>query len=127
MLSVLFLLVMDPLLKNLEENYLGPSLNNIYIGAFAHADNIRNITSDLSALKRQVNYGPDGNPVGRRGMAKLMAEVDWKKCLRDALHHQSFAAAAAEIASSTSLLKHWDMALNIVAMKLPYCKQCFRN
>ena len=54
----------------------------------------------------------DGNLVGRRGAAKLVAEADWMKCLRDALDHQSSAAAAAEIATSTSWLKLWDMALD---------------
>ena len=44
-------------------------------------------------------------------MAKLVVEADWKKCLRDALDHQS-SAAAAEIATSTSRLKLWDMALD---------------
>ena len=53
----------------------------------------------------------DGNLVGRCGMAKLVAEADWKKCLRDALDHRS-SAAAAEIATSTSWLKLWDMALD---------------
>ena len=53
----------------------------------------------------------DGNLVGRHGMAKLVAEADWKKCLHDALDHQS-SAAAAEIATSTSRLKLWDMALD---------------
>ena len=44
-------------------------------------------------------------------MAKLVVEADWKKCLRDALDHQS-SAAAVEIATSTSRLKLWDMALD---------------
>ena len=43
---ILFLLVMDPLLKGLEANHLGPSLDGIYIVAFAHADDIRTITSN---------------------------------------------------------------------------------
>jgi hypothetical protein len=41
----------------------------------------------------------------------MVAEADWEKCLHDALDHQS-TAAAAEIASSTSWLKLWDMALD---------------
>ena len=53
----------------------------------------------------------DGNLVSRHGMAKLVAEADWKKCLHDALDHQN-SAAAAEIATSTSWLKLWDMALD---------------
>ena len=37
----LFLLVMDPLLKKLEENQLGPRVSGLYAGCFAHADDIR--------------------------------------------------------------------------------------
>ena len=35
---VLFLLVMDPLVRGLEANHLGPSLHDAYVGAFVHAD-----------------------------------------------------------------------------------------
>ena len=38
-------------------------------------------------------------------------EMDWEKCLSDTQKHQS-TAAAAEIASSTSWLKLWDMAMD---------------
>ena len=38
-------------------------------------------------------------------------KTDWEKCLREAQNHQS-TALAAEIASSTSWLKLWDMALD---------------
>ena len=44
-------------------------------------------------------------------MAELVAEADRKKYLHDALDHQS-SAAAAEIATSTSWFKLWDMALD---------------
>ena len=53
---VLFLLVMDPLLRGLEANHLGPSLHDAYVGAFAHADDIRTITSNLSTLKQQMEF-----------------------------------------------------------------------
>ena len=49
---VLFLLVMDPLLKAWRKTTWVP----LYIGAFAHADDIKTITSNLSTLKQQVNY-----------------------------------------------------------------------
>ena len=49
-------LVMNPLLQGLEANHLGPSLRDIYIGAFAHADDIRTITSNLTTLKQQVKF-----------------------------------------------------------------------
>ena len=53
---VLFLLVMDPLLRELEESKLGPSISGIYAGAYAHADDICTITSmcSLSSLNQQV-------------------------------------------------------------------------
>ena len=53
----------------------------------------------------------DGNSVCGRGMTRLIVKTDWGKCLRDAQNHQS-TALAAEIASSTSWLKLWDMALD---------------
>ena len=53
---VLFLLVMDPLLQGLEANRLGPSLHNTYLGAFAHADDIRTITSSRTTLQKQVEF-----------------------------------------------------------------------
>ena len=53
---VLFLLVMDPLVRGLEANHLGPSLHDAYVGAFAHADDIRTITSNLSTLKQQMEF-----------------------------------------------------------------------
>ena len=45
---------MDPLLRELEESKLGPSISGIYAGAYAHADDIRTITSSLSSLNQQV-------------------------------------------------------------------------
>ena len=47
---------MGPLLCGLEVNKLGPSLHNVYVGAFAHADDIQTITSSLSTLKQQVEF-----------------------------------------------------------------------
>ena len=52
---VLFLLVMDPLLRDLEQNKLGPSISGIYAGAYAHADDTRTITSSVSSLNQQVH------------------------------------------------------------------------
>ena len=37
----LFLLVMDPLLRVLEQSGLGLSVNNFYAGSFLHGDDIR--------------------------------------------------------------------------------------
>ena len=52
---VLFLLVIDPLLKCLECNCLGPFISDTYAGAFAHADDIRTVTSSLDTLQQQLN------------------------------------------------------------------------
>ena len=52
---VLFLLVIDPLLKCLECSGLGPFISDTYAGAFAHADDIRTVTSSLDTLQQQVN------------------------------------------------------------------------
>ena len=51
----LFLLVMDPLLTSLSDTGLGPSISNTYAGAFAHADDIRTVTSSLATLQQQIN------------------------------------------------------------------------
>ena len=53
----------------------------------------------------------DNNSVNVRGRTKLIVEIDWEKCLCDAKNHQS-TQIVAEIASSTSWLKLWDMALD---------------
>ena len=52
---ILFLLVMDPLLSSLESSGLGPSVSNIFAGAYAHADDIRTVTSSLVTLQQQIN------------------------------------------------------------------------
>ena len=46
---VLFLLVMDPLLRCLKSRGLGPSISDTYAGAFAHADDIRTVTTSLAS------------------------------------------------------------------------------
>ena len=54
----------------------------------------------------------DGNSVAEvRGMSKSSLKLDWERCLCDARNHQS-TAVAAEVASSISWLKLWDMALD---------------
>ena len=52
---VLFLLVIDPLLKCLECSGLGTLISDTYARAFAHADDIRTVTSSLDTLQQQVN------------------------------------------------------------------------
>ena len=51
---VLFLLVMDPLLRELECNSLGPFVYGTYTDAFAHADDICTVTSSLLSLQQQI-------------------------------------------------------------------------
>ena len=50
----LFLLVMDPLLRQLQSLSIGATVNNMYAGAFLHADDIRTLASNLSSLEAQV-------------------------------------------------------------------------
>ena len=52
---ILLLMVMDPLLQQLEKLALGPSINNLYVGGFLHADDIRTLASSLDVLDAQVS------------------------------------------------------------------------
>ena len=52
---VLFLLIMDPLLKSLQSKALGPSIGDTYAGAFIHADDIRTISSSRATLQEQID------------------------------------------------------------------------
>ena len=51
---VLFLLIMDPLLKSLQSKALGP-IGDTYAGAFIHADDIRTISSSRATLQEQID------------------------------------------------------------------------
>ena len=51
----LFLIVMDPLLKQLEESGVGLSINNCYLGGFQHADDIHTLATSAESLEAQVN------------------------------------------------------------------------
>ena len=46
---------MDPLLRELERNSLGPFIYGTYAGTFAHADDILTVTSSLHSLQQQIN------------------------------------------------------------------------
>ena len=50
----LFLLVMDPLLRDLEASGVGLSLNGYYAGGFLHADDIRTLATSEEFLMKQV-------------------------------------------------------------------------
>ena len=52
---VLFLLIMDPLLKSLQSKGLGPSISGTYAGGFIHADDIRTISSSRATLQEQID------------------------------------------------------------------------
>ena len=55
LLPVLFLLVINPLLCQLEDSGAGLSVNNFYAGGFLHADDIRTLASSLDFLEKQVS------------------------------------------------------------------------
>ena len=50
----LFLLVIDPLLREMESANLGLMINNFFVGGFAHADDIRTITNSIASLNAQL-------------------------------------------------------------------------
>jgi len=50
----LFLLVMDPLLQQLQASGLGLTVNRFYAGGFLHADDIRTLATSEESLQRQV-------------------------------------------------------------------------
>ena len=50
----LFLLVMDPLLTQLQVSGVGLSINSFYAGGFLHADDIRTLATSETSLKCQV-------------------------------------------------------------------------
>ena len=50
----LFLLIMNPLLQQLETSGLGLTINSFYAGGFAHADDIRTLATTVETLEAQV-------------------------------------------------------------------------
>ena len=51
---MLFLLVIDSLLNELEKTNAGISVNGIYTGSFGHADDLRSVTSNLMCVEKQA-------------------------------------------------------------------------
>ncbi len=51
----LFLLIIDPLLKELQGNSLGPNISGLFSGAFAHADDIRTASTSRDTLEKQIH------------------------------------------------------------------------
>ena len=50
----LFLLVMDPLLRQLQASGLGLTINKYYAGGYMHADDIRTLATSEETLTRQI-------------------------------------------------------------------------
>ena len=50
----LFLTIMDPLLRKLESSKLGLSINNLFMGAYLHADDIHTLYSSKESLDHQL-------------------------------------------------------------------------
>ena len=57
---VLFLLDVDPLLRELECNHPGPSISGTYAGAFAHADDI------CTVIYQKFAFATTTNPIGTK-------------------------------------------------------------
>ena len=51
---VLFLLVMDPILLELQSKSCGLSINGLCLGALSHADYIRTLSTNLADCKQQI-------------------------------------------------------------------------
>lgn len=51
---VLFLLVMDPLLRELQASVLGLSISNFYARAFPHTDDVRTLAFSRASLEAEA-------------------------------------------------------------------------
>ena len=51
----LFLLVMDPLLRELQASGVGLSLKGYYDGDFLHADDVRTLATSEDSLRKQID------------------------------------------------------------------------
>ena len=52
---LLFLFVMDPLLRQLQSSSVGTSINNMYAGGYIHADDIRTLAGNVTSLESQIS------------------------------------------------------------------------
>ena len=63
---MLFNLVMDPLLSEMRSKSLGISINGLFLGVFAHADDLRTIASNIEDTSKQAlfvnSYKIQGSP-----------------------------------------------------------------
>ena len=69
----LFLLIMNPLLQQLEASGLGLTINSFYAGGFAHADDIRTLATTVETLEVQVG-------LVRQFYAANFLQVNVQKC-----------------------------------------------
>ena len=69
----LFILIMNPLLQQLEASGLGLTINSFYAGGFAHADDIRTLATTVETLEVQVG-------LVRQFYAANFLQVNVKKC-----------------------------------------------
>ena len=53
---MLFNLVIDPLLTELRSRSLGISINGLFLGAFAHADDLRTMASNMEHASDQASF-----------------------------------------------------------------------
>ena len=53
---VLFNLVMDPLLSEMKLKSLGISINGLFLGAFAHADDLQTMASNIEHTSKQASF-----------------------------------------------------------------------
>ena len=59
MSPALFLLVTDPLLRQLQTNGVGLSVNNFYAGGFLRADDIRTLATSEASMRYQIDLVKD--------------------------------------------------------------------
>ena len=52
---VLFLLVMDPILLELQSKSCGLNINGLFLGALSHADDIRTLSTNLTDCRHQIS------------------------------------------------------------------------
>ena len=52
---LLFLLVIDSLLVDLESSGTGALLNSVYLGSLGHADDVRSISPNIALLEQQAS------------------------------------------------------------------------
>ena len=53
--TVLFLLVMDPILLELQTKSCGLNINGLFLGALSHADDIRTFSTNVADCKHQIS------------------------------------------------------------------------